>query len=265
MPTDTELHADCSRCFAICCVGPAFFASADFAINKPAGHPCPNLGRDFRCTIHDQLRPQGFSGCVSYDCFGAGQKVAQHTFAGRDWRAFPDTAERLFAVFGVMRRLHEMLWYLDEARTLPAAATLRDELDTAFAETERRTFEEPEALARLDVAAHRRGVSVLLRRASDLARAGTNGADLSRADLTGRDFRGADLRGANFRGAFLLGADLTGADLNLADLTGADLRAADLRRADLGTAIFLTQAQLDAATGDHGTRLPPARHRPVHW
>ncbi len=75
------LSADCANCFGLCCVGPAFAASADFAIDKAAGTPCPNLGGDFRCGIHDQLRPKGFAGCTVYDCFGAGQKVSQVTFA----------------------------------------------------------------------------------------------------------------------------------------------------------------------------------------
>ncbi|RQX15913.1 oxetanocin A resistance protein, partial [Micromonospora arida] len=38
-----QLRADCGRCFGLCCVVPAFAASADFAIDKPAGSPCPNL------------------------------------------------------------------------------------------------------------------------------------------------------------------------------------------------------------------------------
>ena len=81
------LRADCSRCFALCCVAPAFAASADFAIDKPAGHPCPNLQEeDFRCGIHDRLRERGFPGCTVFDCFGAGQQVAQVTFGGRDLR-----------------------------------------------------------------------------------------------------------------------------------------------------------------------------------
>ena len=33
------LHADCARCAALCCVLPPFAASADFAIDKPAGRP----------------------------------------------------------------------------------------------------------------------------------------------------------------------------------------------------------------------------------
>ena len=66
------LRADCERCFGLCCVAPAFSASADFAIDKPAGHPCPHLRPDFRCGIHTDLRGRGFRGCAVYDCFGAG-------------------------------------------------------------------------------------------------------------------------------------------------------------------------------------------------
>ncbi|HLT10710.1 MAG TPA: pentapeptide repeat-containing protein, partial [Micromonosporaceae bacterium] len=70
-----DLRADCSRCAGLCCVVPGFSASSEFAIDKPAGSPCPNLGPDFRCRIHDMLRARGFAGCATYDCFGAGQRV----------------------------------------------------------------------------------------------------------------------------------------------------------------------------------------------
>jgi uncharacterized protein YjbI with pentapeptide repeats len=51
----------------------------------------------------------------------------------------------------------------------------------------------------------------------------------------------------------------------LADLIGADLREADLRGADLSGALFLSQAQLNAALGDPRTRLPRTVARPSHW
>ena len=114
---DTRLRADCSRCAGLCCVAPAFLASSDFAINKPAGTPCPNLRPDFRCGIHEQLRTRGFSGCAAFDCLGAGQQVIQVTFGGRDWRSHPELARQMFDVFAVMRQLHEVLWYLAEARS----------------------------------------------------------------------------------------------------------------------------------------------------
>jgi uncharacterized protein YjbI with pentapeptide repeats len=261
----TELRADCARCFGLCCVAPAFAASADFAIDKPAGRACPNLAPDFSCGIHTELRPRGFPGCTVYDCFGAGQRVAQITFGGTDWRLAPDTAKEMFEVFPVMRQLHELLWYLTEALTLAAARPLHADLDGALAETERLTRLGAGALVELDVAAHRDNINTLLLRTSELARAGHRGKDHRGADLIGAKLRGADLRSANLRGAYLIGADLRGADLRGADLIGADLRAADLRGADLTGSIFLTQSQLNAAKGDAATKLPPALTRPAHW
>ncbi|MFI6262695.1 pentapeptide repeat-containing protein [Micromonospora sp. NPDC051006] len=263
-PRRDDLRADCTRCFALCCVAPAFAASADFAIDKPARQPCPNLRPDHRCGIHTELRDRGFPGCTVFDCFGAGQQVAQVTFGGRDWRTAPETAAVMFDTFTVMRPLHELLWYLTEALALHPPAALRGELDRARDETVRLTAGSAEELLALDVPAHRERVNVLLSRAGAAAR-GQGGADRRGARLFGADLRGADLRRANLRGALLIGADLRGVDLHLADLTGADLRGADLRGADLTGSLFLHQSQLDAARGDARTGLPARLTRPAHW
>ena len=261
-----ELTADCANCFGLCCVAPSFAKSPDFAIDKRAGLPCPNLMSSFGCGIHETLRPQGFPGCTTYDCFGAGQHVAQTTFAGRSWRDDPESASAMFAVFDVMRQLHELLWYLNEARAIAAAANLRDWIDSAFVQTEELTNASADTLLNLDVDAHRQSVNVLLVQASELARANEpQRRDYRGADLVGANLANTDLRGASLRGASLVGANLARSDLRLADFTGADLRGCNLSAADLSTAIFLTQAQLDAATGDGETQLPPARRRPAHW
>jgi uncharacterized protein YjbI with pentapeptide repeats len=266
----TRLRADCARCVGLCCVAPAFAASADFALDKPAGRACPNLRSDFRCGIHADLRDRGFPGCVAFDCFGAGQHVTQVTFDGRDWRGAPGLAVQMFTVFAIMRQLHELLWYLTEARALQPAGPLHDDLRRALVDTERLTMLAPEAIVELDVAAHRHDVNALLRRTSERVRAGAgnrkpNGPDRRGADLIGADLAGADLARANLRGAYLIGADLRGADLRGADLIGADLRGADLRGADLTDSIFVIQSQLEAANGDHTTRLPRSLSIPAHW
>ncbi|MFI9820360.1 pentapeptide repeat-containing protein [Streptomyces sp. NPDC052013] len=263
-----ELRGDCEQCFGLCCVALPFARSADFAVDKPAGKPCGHLREDHRCGIHARLRQQGFTGCTVYDCFGAGQKVSQVTFGGRDWRTGPaEHARRMFDVFPVVRQLHELLWYLTEAVKLPAARPVHRELRAALEKTERLTFQTPEELRALDVGAHRQEVNALLLRASELARAGIRGRRKDRrgADLMGARLKGADLRGISLRGAYLIAADLTGADLRNTDLIGADLRDTDLADADLTGAIFLTQPQLNAAKGNRGTRLPTALTRPVHW
>lgn len=263
----SSLHADCTSCFGLCCVAPAFSASADFAIDKPAGHPCPNLTAEFRCGIHAVLRPSGFKGCDVYDCFGAGQKVSQLTFSGRDWRRFPGTARRMFDVFSVMRQLHQLLWYLTEAVRLRAAFSLHSELEEALAETERLTGRGADELLALDLAAHNRRVDSLLANASALVRGDRRGRsrDYSRADLAGADLKKADLRAASLKGTILVGADLRGADMRAADMLGADLRDAQVGGANLSTAIFLTQPQLTSAIGDADTRLPKSLARPRHW
>ncbi|GAA0462293.1 pentapeptide repeat-containing protein [Streptomyces sp. NPDC046215] len=264
---ELDLISDCGSCFGLCCVALPFAASADFAVNKDAGKPCSNLQSDFRCGIHTQLRPRGFSGCTVFDCFGAGQKVSQVTFGGQSWREAPGTARQMFDVFPVMRQLHELLWYLAEALSLPAARPVHADLRRALEKTERLTGGSAEELAALDVAAHRGEVNTLLLRTSELVRAKVPGRKKERrgADLMGKNLKGADLKGANLRGAYLIAANLRGADLRSADLIGADLRDADLRGADLTDSIFLTQAQLNAAKGDAATKLPRALARPAHW
>ncbi len=170
-------------------------------------------------------------------------------------------------VFPVVRQLQELLWYLAEALTLPAARPVHADVRRALEATERLTRQTPEELEQLDVGAHRQEVNVLLLRTSELVRAGGGRRKKDRrgADLVGARLKGADLRAASLRGACLIAADLTGADLRGADLIGADLRDTDLTDADLTGAFFLTQPQLNAAKGSAGTKIPASLTRPGHW
>jgi uncharacterized protein YjbI with pentapeptide repeats len=270
----TQLHADCANCAGLCCVALAFVKMGGFAFDKDAGEPCRNLQDDFGCGIHAELRERGFPGCTVFDCQGAGQKVTQLTFAGRDWRDEGADREFMFATFHVMRPLHELLWYLIDAMARPAAATLHAELDRAHDHIDALTRRSAEEIMRSDLAGERERVREVLIRASALVRAGVRsgrpstraarraqpGADLMGADLAGQDLRGADLRGAR-----LIAADLHGADLREADLIGADVRNTDLSGADLSTALYVTQMQVNAARGDASTRLPARLSRPPHW
>ncbi|MGN7799718.1 pentapeptide repeat-containing protein [Leifsonia sp. 22587] len=269
------LRADCSQCVGLCCVALAFARSADFAIDKAAGDPCVNLADDDRCRIHPELRERGFRGCTVFDCFGAGQQVTQHTVGGASWRDDADTRATMFGVFPVMRQLHELLWYLEDALALPAAARLHPALRQARGDVRDLADADPETILAADIEELRAPTAQLLREAARLAReSGPIGAGPRRvartrirpvADLLGADLRGADLRGAELRGALLIAADLRDADLARAELIGADLRDARLDGADLREAIYLTQVQVNAATGDARTRLPETVSRPSHW
>ena len=257
--TRDTLRADCGNCFGLCCVALTFAKSADFAIDKPAGEPCPNLQPDFRCGIHSKLRAEGFQGCTVYDCFGAGQKISQ--LAGASWRDQP--GEEMFAALPIMRQLHELLWYLADALDRAETTPIRPQLTTAQQRIETLT---QQPVLDVDLGNERQSVNQLLLRTSDLVR-GNPGKKKQRrgADLMGAVLRGADLSRADLRGCYLIGADLTGADLRKADCIGADLRDTDLSGADLTDALFLTQSQANAARGNEGTKLPETLIRPSHW
>ena len=85
-----HLRADCVNCFGLCCVALPYAKSADFPFDKDGGTPCRNLQSNYLCSIHTDLRKNGFRGCSAYECFGAGQKVSQVIYSGKDWRTNKD-------------------------------------------------------------------------------------------------------------------------------------------------------------------------------
>ncbi len=273
---DVPLTADCSTCFALCCSALGFERSSDFAHDKPPGQACRNLAADFSCTIHATLRSEGYKGCTAFDCFGAGQHVAQQTFGGRSWTDHPEVRTAMFATFPIVRQLHEVLWYLDDAQRLSRASNaIPDAVNTAVDSLAAETVElaqlGPSGLAAVDLDGLRRRVGETLADVSVAARSAAGGGEhLPRrlapgADLLGAELAGRDLRGADLRGACLIAADLTGADLRGVDLLGADLRDAKVHGADLSGSLFLTPMQVAAASGDGRTRLPARIDRPTHW
>jgi hypothetical protein len=85
----------------------AFDADQGFGFDKAARDPCRHLQADHRCAIHARLMAEGFPGCVSFDCYGAGQRVTEQ-FGGQTWRDSPTLATRMFAAYDRRRALHEM-------------------------------------------------------------------------------------------------------------------------------------------------------------
>ncbi len=264
------LRPDCSQCFALCCTAFGFTRSADFAIDKPPATPCPNLARDFSCTIHDRLRLRGFAGCTAFDCFGAGQAVSQGLFRGTSWLENPDSAPDMFAAFRVLRQLHEMLWHLAQAEAVAYSPDAADEVRHLQAKVREVADGNLGKVLAADVGSLHLQVGEALRWVSEEVRAGYSaegpqGNNLAPgADLAGANLRGSALCGADLRGACLIAADLRGADLTAVDLLGADLRDARLDDADLSHALFLTQAQITAARGSVSTRLPAGLEQPAH-
>jgi uncharacterized protein YjbI with pentapeptide repeats len=264
---EQDLLADCENCFALCCVALPYAKSSDFPFNKTSGDPCRNLQENFLCRIHHELRDKGFKGCTVYECFGAGQKVAQNTYKGKSWREYPDNMEEMFQVFPIMQQLHEILYYLNEAAQRTETKQIHKQLSTAIQEIDSYTKLTANEILLIDINEKRTLINPLLVRASEMVRSQFEqnaNIKLSR-ELIGANLQNKNLSGFSFRGYILIAADLSNADLRGVDFIGADLRDTNLSGANLEESIFLTQAQLNAAKGNQKTKLPPYLQTPKHW
>lgn len=268
-----SLKADCSKCFGLCCTALNIVASSDFAINKPAETPCPNLQNDFRCKIHKNLRDKGFKGCTVFDCLGAGQKVSQDTFSGQSWQGHSEISKRMFSVFPVMEQLYEMIAFIAEALTYNISHSLQDRLNKQLEKLQDLTDMDADSLLSLDIISCRLPVNELLLETSEYIRSELSskifmikkGKQCRGVDWVGKNLKGKDLRTTDLRGAYLIFADLRNSDLRGVDFIGADLRDANLSGANLSTSMFLTQMQINSAKGNDKTILPKHIQPPSHW
>jgi Pentapeptide repeats (8 copies) len=84
-------------------------------------------------------------------------------------------------------------------------------------------------------------------------------------NLEGAHLERAELQGANLEGANLKRANLQYAYLESANLRDAELQGANLDSTSLSTTHNLTQEQINSATGDENTGLPPGIVMPDSW
>jgi hypothetical protein len=134
----SHLKADCSRCAGLCCVAHAFYSVQGFAFDKPAHTPCRHLTLENRCDIHAQREGRGFPACVTFDCYGAGQRVTQDLLKGVDWRASKQVAAQAFAAYTSYVMLHRLMATLALAEAvLPPESDTLTKLRRAVADAER--------------------------------------------------------------------------------------------------------------------------------
>ncbi|MEO8530714.1 MAG: hypothetical protein ABI459_05790 [Deltaproteobacteria bacterium] len=127
------LKSDCAKCAAMCCIALAMDKSEAFAIDKPAGLPCPNLV-GHKCSIHKNLEWEGFKGCADYECAGAGQRITQELFAGESWKDKPLLARPMIDAFREMRLVHEFIELLLAAKGLPLPISVEAQRERLLAQ-----------------------------------------------------------------------------------------------------------------------------------
>jgi hypothetical protein len=125
-----HLQPDCAACCGLCCVALPFDATQGFGFDKAAHTPCQHLESHFRCGIHNDLTQRGFSGCVQYNCHGAGQ-ATMRLFNKVAWTDSLEHAERMFDIFSRLRPLHELMAMLSLALT-HAESAQKETLQNAF-------------------------------------------------------------------------------------------------------------------------------------
>ncbi|MAK61155.1 MAG: hypothetical protein CMK09_09280 [Ponticaulis sp.] len=119
LPEPVSFESDCSNCASLCCFAYAFTKGVEFPIEKDADELCPHIGKVSGCQIHANRAARGFTGCIKYECLGAGQRVVQEVFKGASWRDDPALLKPMSEGLRVMKVLHEMLQLLETVEILP--------------------------------------------------------------------------------------------------------------------------------------------------
>lgn len=265
------LKSKCDACLGLCCVALFFSKTDGFPHDKKAGEPCKHLAIDHTCKVYPNLKQLGYKGCISFECFGAGQKISRFTFEHQDWRSKPEISKNMFESFQVMRQLHEMIQYVAEANQRIETISIHDRLSEALSkliDNSNLSFEE---LTELNLDVLHNEVDTLLTEASKLILGDENKLTknirkLGRSmNLIGKDLRQIELRNTNLRSALMIASTLQGVDFGSSNFLGADIRDALIQDADLSQCLFLTQAQVNSAKGNSSTKLPITCIQPKHW
>lgn len=128
MAAALETRSDCSRCAALCCIAYPSEDMPGFSAKKAVGEPCPNLQGDGLCAIYKSRAEQGFAGCITFECFGAGQHVVQKLFEGRDWRDDPSLLGPMVETFLAMRPVSNLAYLVESALALDLEENTRETL-----------------------------------------------------------------------------------------------------------------------------------------
>lgn len=259
---------DCENCCGLCCVALYFSKMDGFPEDKTAGIACKNLQQNNTCQIHTQLLKKGLKGCMTYDCFGAGQHATQFLAKKPDWKELSKKdAEMIFKAYMVILQLHQVLWYLTEASILCLPDAEKAQTEVLIAEGKLLGTQCLETLQDFDIEPFREKANTLLKHICTLlaARSHINVLAEQNKNFLGKNMKRKNLTGNDFSMSLLIAANLEQANLYGANFLGADLRDTNIQNTDLSQSLFLTQMQVNAAKGNSSTILPPYLTKPTFW
>lgn len=257
-----ELTIDCKKCSGLCCV--ALFCSKmdGFPEDKQADVPCKYLQTDFKCEIHTQLSKKNMKGCLTYECFGAGQKVTQLYSSEGNWSTNPYKRKEIYKMFLIITQLHQMSWYLIEAIQLNLSPEFNKEILVLIQENEDIVKQEASELLKYDLSDYRERTNQVLKRVCEEISKIPNEKNKV---FFGKNFKGKNLDKNDFSMSLMIAANLENCSLKRTNFLGADLRDTNIKNTDLSEALFLTQMQINSAKGNTATKLPCGLVRPSNW
>lgn len=257
-----DLKIDCTNCSGLCCVALYCSKVDGFPENKEAGIPCQHLQSNFQCDMHQDLSRKNMKGCMTYECFGAGQKVTQMYGLDHTWQTHPQQRQHIFETFLVVFQLHQMLWYLIQASTLDACAKFKQEIAGLIEEATTLTTKKPYTLLSYDIDHYRNQVNKILKCIIEqISKPSNNHSKM----YLGKNFKGKNLDHQDFSMSLLIAANLKNCSLRGTNFLSADLRDANFKNTDLRESLFLTQMQINSAKGNHNTLLPSYLTQPCTW
>ncbi|BBF42837.1 oxetanocin A resistance protein [Lachnospiraceae bacterium KM106-2] len=210
--------------------------------------------------IHEELSKRKLHGCQTYDCIGAGQRVAG---------MFPaeEKQENMEEIFHKMFLLHEMLWYLTEACSITVDEKKKEMIKIMMDEIDLIRELEVKVFLKRNLDELKQKVDRYLKDVSKevMERFPIARKKEKQMDYMGKNLKGKDLSGMDFSMSFLIAANLCNTNLTGTNFLGADMRDTNISGADLRESVFLTQMQVNGAKGDEKTLLPRWIKRPSTW
>ena len=259
----SNLSINCKECTGLCCVALYFSKSDGFPENKKAGKPCVNLNNDFTCNVYTQLESKGLKGCITYDCFGAGQKVTHEWKTKGAWNTNNSIKQDIFKSFEINQLLNQIMWYLLDAYTICDESELTM-INQLIRENINYSKKEVYDLLTSDIESYRNIVNIELKQLTSNLAKQSNTKIVSKFQFE-KDFSNQDISYMDFTMTFLIGSKLESCKAHYTNFLGTDLRDVSIKNTDLSESIFLTQFQVNSMLGNVHTKLPEGLTYPIQW
>lgn len=201
-------------------------------------------------------------GCLTYECFGAGQKVTQIYESRGNWSTNPKQRKEIYGMFLIMTQLYQMRWYLIQAHNINLSSEANEEIRLLIQENEQITALEPNRLLGYNLDTYREKTNKILKLI--IEQISTPHNEKSK-NFLGKNFKGKNLNGRDLSMSLMIATNLENCSLQRTNFLGADMRDANVKNTDLSESLFLTQMQINSTKGNAATKLPLYLTRPSGW